>query len=104
MSHLDVEQYTAILKSTRDEKQYSLFVSREDRLADIAKFLKDLQTIPNIRSEDQFAFKGSPKDSYIPHHSTVGQIAGDSPCSFELFVEIVGDKNGEKGKACCQTF
>lgn len=51
MSEIDPEQYTAILKSAYDDKQYSLYVSRDDRLSDIAKFVKDLQTIPNIQSE-----------------------------------------------------
>ena len=87
------------------QKQYSLYCGKEDRLADIGKFLIDLQTIPNVTSEEQFVFKENEEDAPIPHHQTVGEIAGPSPCTFELFVEAVGKgKNGKKGKACCRVF
>lgn len=51
MSENSEEQYNAILKSVLTEKQYSLYCGKDDRLADIAKFLVDLQTIPNVTSE-----------------------------------------------------
>ena len=90
------------------EKQYSLYCGKEDRLTDIAKFLIDLQTIPNVSSEDQFVFKENERDAPIPHHQTVREIAGESPCEFELFVEVIGKgkngKNGKNGKSCWRVF
>lgn len=105
MSEIDPDQYTLILKSVSNQKQYSLYCSRDDRLSDVATFLLGLEALPDVRNEEQFAFKINEGDSPIPQHETIGKIGGLTPTTVELFVELRG-KNGKKSKdkSCCRTF
>lgn len=72
------KQYTLNLKSAQTAKQYSLYVSGQDRLSEIGKFLKNM--IPDIVSEDQFMFRAKPEDAPLPHHLAVSEIVGRDPC------------------------
>lgn len=107
MSAINNEQIEVILKSIKYQKQYSLEAGPNDRLSDIATFLKSLNEVGKFQDTNMIIFMESATGKPIPHFTTLGELLRSPSKKVELFVEAIETAeltSKIKSKACCSLF